>query len=111
MPKILRCKLGTMSDIPSECVWGLKIEKNWQKTLAAWPETPVAVFEGRRVDVASHPNPNPKATPLPERWTQGVKAGLALSTAGSFMQLVCKKDLNIFLWLELQSEKQKGLVT
>lgn len=50
MPKILHCELRTMSDIPSECVWGLKIMKNWQRTLAVWAETTelVAVFERER---------------------------------------------------------------
>lgn len=39
-----------MSDIPSECVWGLKIMQNWQKTLAVWAETTelVAAFERER---------------------------------------------------------------
>lgn len=45
MPKILPCELRIMSDIPSECVWSLKIGENWQETLVVWSETTLAAFE------------------------------------------------------------------
>lgn len=33
-------ELRTMSAIPRECVWGLKIMYNWQKTISGkWSET------------------------------------------------------------------------
>lgn len=86
--KILRCEPGTTSAIPRECVWGMKIVKNWLKPQKAWPEPTVRellYLKGRRVDVTSHANPRPESTP-PFRAVDSRQRGRAKpsAAAGSF---------------------------
>lgn len=81
MPKILRRDLGTMSAVPSECVWGLKIVKNGQRTPRAgsetteWVRPSVLCWKGGAVGVASRANPTPKTGrppgPRTHEWGQG----------------------------------------
>lgn len=105
-----------MPDIPSECVWGLKIVKNWQKTprggVGAWSDTTelVAAFEKEWKSACDFCNPqtlNHATFQNPGLRSQGRASPQQLH--GVLMQLICKKNFNIFLWLELSSGKQKGL--